>query len=443
MEPMASKYEVHLPEPHDRQQNFIYSKAKRKVIRAGRRGGKTVGVAILAVLAFLAGKRVLYAAPTIEQVGRFWATVSAALYDPTKAGIFHKNESEHFIELMNSEQRIKAKTSWNADSLRGDYCALLILDEWQLMDEDAWELVGAPMLLDNNGDAAFVYTPPSLHSRSVSKAKDPQHAAKMYAKAQADKTGRWEAFHFTSMANPHINTQALAEIAQDMTSVAYRMEILAEDVNEAPGALWLRQAIEDNRVVSFPTLERIVVAIDPSATSTGDEAGIIVAGKVGDQGYVLADRSLQGSPLTWAKAAVSAYHMFGANELIAESNNGGEMVELTIKQVDENVSIKLVHASRGKQTRAEPIAAKAENGNIHHVGKFEALEDELCLWIPGDPSPNRLDAMVWAFTDLMTGQRAWEVPYQVDKSFIPQGDRRDLSKFAMQRKPKEIWDRDW
>ncbi len=106
MEPMASKYEVHLPEPHDRQQNFIYSKAKRKVIRAGRRGGKTVGVAILAVLAFLAGKRVLYAAPTIEQVGRFWATVSAALYDPTKAGIFHKSESEHFIELMNSEQII-------------------------------------------------------------------------------------------------------------------------------------------------------------------------------------------------------------------------------------------------------------------------------------------------------------------------------------------------
>lgn len=113
-----AKYEVHLPDPHTKQQDFIYSKAKRKVIKAGRRGGKTVGVAILAVLAFLASKRVLYASPTIEQVGRFWATVSAALFDPIKAGVFYKNESEHIIELKGTEQRIKAKTAWNPDTLR-------------------------------------------------------------------------------------------------------------------------------------------------------------------------------------------------------------------------------------------------------------------------------------------------------------------------------------
>ncbi len=443
---IASKYEVHLPEPHEKQQNFIYSKAKRKIIRAGRRGGKTVGVAIIAVLAFLAFKRVLYSAPTIEQVGRFWATVNAALFDPIKAGVFHKNESEHFIEVVGTEQRIKAKTAWNANTLRGDYADLLILDEWQLMDEDAWELVGAPMLLDNNGDAVFIYTPPSLHSRSVSKAKDPQHAAKMFSKALADRSGRWEAFHFRSMDNPHINTQALADITQDMTSLAYRMEILAQDVDEAPGALWTRQTIEANRVTSFPTLERIVVGVDPSATSTGDEAGIIVAGISGEEGYILGDYSVQGSPLIWAKEAVAAYHKFGANEIIAESNNGGEMVELTIKQVDENVPVKLVHASRGKQTRAEPISAKAEKGKIHHVGKFDSLEDELCLWIPGDPSPNHLDAMVWALTDLMLNANTWSLPYEVDdryKQAIPTGDRQDLSRFAIIPKEKNPWDMDY
>ena len=104
------------------------------------------------------------------------------------------------IERPGSDQRIRAKTAWNADTLRGDYADLLILDEWQLMNEEAWEVVGAPMLLDNNGDAVFIYTPPSLHSRSTSKARDPRHAAKLFQRAQADTTGRWEVFHFTSQS---------------------------------------------------------------------------------------------------------------------------------------------------------------------------------------------------------------------------------------------------
>jgi phage terminase large subunit-like protein len=115
----------------------------------------------------------------------------------------------------------------------------------------------------------------------------------------------------------------------------------------------------------------------------------------------LADESVQGSPLVWATAAVTAYHKFKADRIIAEANNGGEMVALTIKQVDPSVPVELVHASRGKQTRAEPIAAQYEQGRVHHVGLFEALEDEMCLWIPGDASPNRMDALVWALTKLM------------------------------------------
>lgn len=395
---------VHLPTPHAHQLAFIESPIKRKVIRAGRRSGKTVGIAIQAVRAFLAGRRVLYTAPTAEQCDRFWVEVTRALHEPITAGIFYKNETLRVIELAGTEQRIKAKTAWNADSLRGDYADLLILDEYQLTDEDAWGVVGAPMMLDNNGDAVFIYTPASLHSRSVSKAQDPQHAAKLFQRAQQDTTGRWATFHFTSRDNPYISASAIDELAGDMTALAYRMEIMAEDVDEAPGALWTRAILDKGRELAAPELARVVVGIDPSITATGDEAGVVTVGRelwpiAGF--HVLADDSLQASPLEWARAAVTAYYRAKADCIVAEANQGGEMVALTIAQVDRKVPVKLVHASRGKQTRAEPIAAVYEKGQGHHVGNFPRLEDEMCLWIPGDASPNRMDALVWACSELL------------------------------------------
>jgi len=397
----VKRIRVLLPAPHAHQRAFINSQAKRRIIRAGRRGGKTVGVAILAVQRFLAGGRVLYAAPTTEQVGRFWAEVTKALASGVAAGLWRQNVTEHVIEAPGTEQRIRAKTAWNADTLRGDYASMLILDEWQLMDESAWEEVGAPMLLDNNGDAVFIYTPPSLRSRSVSKARDPQHAAKMYAAAKADTTGRWATFHFGSADNPHISREALAEIAQDMTALAYRQEILAEDVTEAPGALWTRDGIERNRVKAAPDdLTRIAVGLDPSVTSTGDDAGIIVAALAADgHAYVLADATIQGSPAQWAAAAVYAAQEWGADRIVAERNQGGEMVKSTILAADPRAVVSLVHASRGKAVRADPISARSEHGKVHHVGSLPSLEDELCLWTPLDKdSPNRLDAYVWVLS---------------------------------------------
>jgi hypothetical protein len=403
---MAREVTIHLPKPHSQQRRFIDSPAPRRIIRAGRRGGKTVGMAILAVERFLAGGRILYAAPTQEQIDAFWRTVRRALQPAIDAGLYTKNETFHAIDLPNTEQRIRAKTAWNADSLRGDYADVLILDEFQLMSEDAWETVGAPMMLDRNGTAVFIYTPPSLRSRSASKAIDPQHAAKLFKRAQSDATGRWATFHFSSADNPHISADALSDLTADMTALAYRMEILAEDVDEAPGALWTRAAIEAGRTWKPPDLARIVVAIDPSATATGDEAGIITAGVAGGGNgshyYLLEDNSLQAAPIAWAQAAVAAYHRHQADRIVAEANNGGEMVAQTIRTVDATVPVRLVHASRGKQTRAEPISALYEQGQVHHCGSFPALEDEMCLWIPGMPSPNRMDALVWAISELIT-----------------------------------------
>lgn len=404
-------YDIVMPTPHEKQKEFVETDKKRVMVRAGRRGGKTVGVAIRAARKFLAGKRVLYAAPTIDQVDRFWTETCRIFQDPIDQKIFNKNSTRHILELPGTERRIRAKTAWNADTLRGDYADELILDEFQLMNEEVWGVVGAPMLADNNGDAAFIYTPPSLASRSASKANDPQHAAKMFKRIKASGDPRWKLVHFSSHDNPHISSEALDELSNDMTALAYRMEIMAEDVDEAPGALWSRAIIDQGRLAAHPQqLFRVVVGVDPSATSDGDEAGIVTAGSIGNEGYVIADDSLQGSPLAWARAAVAAYHRHQADEIVAESNQGGEMVATTIATVDPNVRVRLVHANRGKQVRADPVAALYEHGRVHHIGHFHRLEDEMCLWLPGGPSPNRLDAMVYAITALKLQRAAIEEP---------------------------------
>ena len=400
------KYPVILRKPHKIQKQIRQSKAKRKIIRAGRRGGKTVIAATICVDKFLQGLRPLYAAPTSEQLETFWFEVKKALAEPIEAGIFKKNETEHTIEKVGTKNRIKGKTAWDANTLRGDYADFLVLDEFQLMNEDVWGLVGAPMLLDNDGNAMFIYTPPSLHSRSISKARDPLHAAKMFKKAQQDKTGRWGGFHFSSHDNPHISKRALGEITQDMTSVAYQQEILAEDIEEAPGALWTRELINGTRVTKHPDLVRIVVGVDPTG-SRGNECGIVVAGLGDDgEGYIIDDKSLLGSPGEWADEILNAYNLNNADIIVGETNYGGDMVEATIKQAGNTQNqiyrYKNVHATRGKAVRAEPIVAAYEHGKVHHVGEFPHLENEMVMWIPGESrySPNRVDALVWAMTEL-------------------------------------------
>lgn len=186
-----------------------------------------------------------------------------------------------------------------------------------------------------------------------------------------------------------------------------RQEIEGELLEDTPGALWTLTQIDATRVRSarlVPEMERVVVGVDPSATATGDEAGIIVAGLGSDgDAYVLADASLQASPDGWARAAVAAYHANDADRIVAEVNQGGEMVQLTIRTVDPRVAYRAVHATRGKRTRAEPVAALYEQGRVHHVGAFARLEDEMCTWsaTENQPSPNRMDALVWALSELM------------------------------------------
>jgi len=183
-----------------------------------------------------------------------------------------------------------------------------------------------------------------------------------------------------------------------------QQELHAALLDEMPGALLTRKVLDDSRLNEAPKLRRIVVAIDPAATDNPDssETGIIVAGLADNgHGYILTDLSGRFSPDAWARRAVGAYHDTKADRLIGEQNNGGQMVRHTVLTVDERVNYKAVVASKGKHTRAEPIAALYEQGKIHHIGTFAELEDQWCTWVPGMASPDRLDACVWALSDLM------------------------------------------
>lgn len=204
-----------------------------------------------------------------------------------------------------------------------------------------------------------------------------------------------------------------------------RQELMGELLLDTPGALWTwdmlaaaRGTVPERSVLAKdrsaitvePDLTRVVVAVDPATTSgeDSDETGIVVAARGADgRGYVLADRSCRMSPDGWAHRAVAAYREFGADRIVAESNQGGQMVEHTLRTVDPRLPIRLIHAAQGKRLRAEPVAALYEQGRVTHAGDFVEMEAQMTGWTPDSgQSPDRLDALVHALTDLLLGAQA-------------------------------------
>ena len=203
-----------------------------------------------------------------------------------------------------------------------------------------------------------------------------------------------------------------------------RQELDGVLLADAEGALWTSEMLENARVKGVPKLDRIVVAVDPATTSgaSSDECGIVVAGVQCSgppqdwRAYVLADCTVAGmGPSGWARAAIDAMQQFGADRLVAEVNQGGQMVQEVIRQVDPLVPYKGVHASRGKVARAEPVAALYEQGRVFHLSDMHGLEDQMCRMTrrgyEGGGSPDRVDALVWALHELMIEPAAkWRQP---------------------------------
>lgn len=213
-----------------------------------------------------------------------------------------------------------------------------------------------------------------------------------------------------------------------------RQEIDAELLEDTPGALWTLAMIDQQRMGKVPDgvqLLRIVIGVDPQAKSSSSvtteakrtertlqeeeqqtETGIVVCARGSDhRGYVLADLTVSGRPEAWAARAVNGYKTFKADRIVGESNNGGEMVEAVLKAQNRHVPVRLVHASRGKVTRAEPVSLMYEQGRVSHVGAFPDLEDQMTTWVPGDKSPDRMDALVWAMIELFGRDMAFSEDY--------------------------------
>jgi Terminase large subunit, T4likevirus-type, N-terminal len=258
---LTTRVPIRLPRPHPNQKRIEDHPAKRKVIPAGRRGGKTTLAARLAVRKFFAGRRILLASTTQDQADAFWFKVKLWLQPAIDEGHLYKNETKRIISFneeaekyFQEEQdkalerlkrgtdpeaaahavrvaaqryaagagfgRIKVKTAYNADTLRGDYADFLVLDECAKLAEDAWKTVGAPMLLDNDGDAWFIGTPRRKNWFYKLFLKDPDLL-------NFDRAKRWKSFTFSSLDNPYLSAAALAEITEDMTADDYKQEILA------------------------------------------------------------------------------------------------------------------------------------------------------------------------------------------------------------------------
>lgn len=217
---------LRVPPPHPVQRKIEACTAKRIVVKAGRRGGKTTMAARKSLLEATAGHKVLYGSPVFSQTESFWDLVVAWTSDAVKVGLVVKNETKRTLTFIRSGGRIVAKTGSRPDHLRGTWADFLILDEYAYQRPAVWERVGAPMLADNDGTAWFLST-----------GKKRNHFFLLGLQAQENEDGRWSYFRFPSTANPFLSKLALAELAKDMTDEDYREEILAEDV-EGAGAVF-------------------------------------------------------------------------------------------------------------------------------------------------------------------------------------------------------------
>ncbi len=218
---------------------------------------------------------------------------------------------------------------------------------------------------------------------------------------------------FDNAANLAASTLASLKARYEGTRLG-RQELAGELLGDTPGALWTLERIDELRIDFLPKLRRIVVAIDPAVTSgeDADESGIIVAG-IGMEnpphGYVLEDCSIRGTPDEVCRRAVRAYHQWGADRVVAEANNGGDWIESLLRTADPDISFRKVTASRGKVTRAEPCSSLYEQGRFHHCGTFPALEDQQTAFTTdfdakkAGYSPDRVDGLVWAQTELFGG----------------------------------------
>jgi len=395
-------------------------KAKRVMLEGGARSGKTFEIIRLFFI------RAMKYPGTQHCIGRLhfthlkstiiaqtWPTVNRLCFPDIKT---HLNKSDFFYQFPNGSQvwLFGLDQKERMDKILGSEWFTIYLNEASLLEWDHVTLLltrlaakvegGTPRLyLDQNPPAISHWTYKVFHQK-----QNPENGMPL------PDPDNWE---FLKM-NPAGNLENLAEdFLQTLQALPERRRKRFLDGDYAPdvvGALWNEIMIDKHRVdkSQIPAMKRIVIAIDPATThgEGSDETGIIVEGQgTDDDFYILADLSGRHSPAEWASIVATAYYTWNADKIIAETNQGGELVESNLKNIDPNLPIETVHAKTGKVIRAEPVAALYEQGRCHHVGQYPELEDQMVHWTGEGKSPDRLDAKVYAtkYLSAPPGKKFW------------------------------------
>lgn len=390
------------------QLKFLFNhkpKARFIVVPAGRRFGKTKGCANACIEWMLEGKKILWGDTISSNIDRyvdryFKPELIKENIDyswSTQKKVFNLNASKGYIDFRSADR---------PENWEGFGYDIIILNEAGIILKNEYLYTNAvlPMLMDSpNSILIAVGTPKG----KVTKDNKEHRFYSLYKRAR-DNDPSHDLFQFSSYDNPFLSQTDIKELEAEMQIMNPQMvqqEIYGEFVDGAAGELWDEVMIERCRIKVAPDLVRITVNIDPAISNTADsdETGITVTGKdVNGNGYVLADESGKYSPDQWASIAVDLVKQWKAGSIVAEKNQGGDMITNILRNKDPNIRVKLVTATKGKFVRAEPIYSLYEQGKIFHVGYHNKLEAQMCMFTSElKNSPDRVDSLVWGFSELM------------------------------------------
>lgn len=383
--------------------------AKFIVVPAGRRFGKTKGVANAAIEWMMEGKKILWGDTISGNIDRY----VDRYFKPELKDIPHSYSAQKKVlslELFGGYVDFRsADRPENWEGFGYDY---IILNEAGIILKNEYLFTNAvlPMLMDNQGSKLIAIGTPKGKENKNGK----EHRFYSMYKRAVDSDPLYELFQHSSYDNPFLSKDDIEVLESEiklMNPAMVRQEIYAEFVEGALGELWDAVIIERQRLKTHPDLVRITVNIDPAAsnTATSDETGITVTGRDGQgNGYVLEDESGKYSPEQWAGVAIRLATKWNADCIVAEKNQGGDMVSSILRATGSRFRVKLVTATKGKYVRAEPVYALYEQGKIFHVGYHNRLEAQMCSFSSDlSVSPDRVDSLVWGFTELMLGNHVF------------------------------------
>jgi phage terminase large subunit-like protein len=393
----------------DKYQPLFYEEPKNRyfLITGGRGSGKSWTLSLFLLnLTYEEGHVILFTRWTLtsafisiipEFIDKIDLMNKAEDFEITQSEIINKATGSKI--LFRGIKTSQGTATANLKSIAG--VTTFILDESEeLMDEDVFDRIDLSIRAVNKPNRVILVMNPSYKSHWI---------YNRFVKYPRNDTNYIHTTYLDNKNNLSPSFVAQAERTRTENLHRYNHLFLGHWLEDAEGMLWNRQIIERLRMATPPQLERIVVSVDPAASANldSDETGIVVCAKDSKgNGYVLEDLSGKYSPSQWAAVAVKAFERWNADCIVAEKNMGGDMVESVLRSQNTNARIKLVNATKGKYVRAEPIYSLYEQNKIYHIGQFPILENQMITFDPDKgKSPDRVDAMVWGFTELLLGSK--------------------------------------